>query len=294
MKCCTKSWKKRPAVIAAAAMTVLLASGRLVAQSDTAEVRPSDLPPRAEVEEPMANPFDRGKEVRANVELWEERVRNKLAAIDKMLQGPQGSLQKIEAQKIAKETLNELLDDLEDEAVAIIEAHGSVEPDLRLYRQALMQAPQVFRAMADAFDDKAEKETDLFFKEGYVDFSAAARKLADSYETRVAGLDAVERDLAAKMTFVHKGRKFTADVREFLNAVPTDYGLETEKLIKRLNAYIETFEAAVKSLKGVANKLGEEPAPAASPPQPDRISKKPPTEPLSVDGYLQRLAALRR
>ena len=287
---------KRAARWAAMGMgAVLLAAGALLAQSDTAEVRPSDPQPRLGQSRDGAGFAERKEEVRASIELWEQRVRRKLEQIDQILQGL--DLQQIQAQKIAVDTLIEILNDLDEEALAIIAAHDQVGPDLKLYREALLQAPDVFQRIAEDLEARATDKKSTFLKEAYADFAAEARKLAGAYEAKAAGIGGLESEVAKKMEFVHESREFILDVRGFLEAIPADHGLETERLIARINQYIEVFQDAINAIKGVADKIGEQPQPTT--PDPARAEPAPLTRgkttvsPISIEDYRQRLAALK-
>lgn len=228
-----------------------------VLRSDTPAAPPTSAP--AKIAEP--NLAQRKEEVRANIELWEDRVRTKLQQIDQILAGL--DLEQIQSRSIAVRKLCEILDDLDEEALAIIDAHTQVGPDLKLYRQALLQAPDVFRRIAEDLDKRATEKKSTFIKEAYADFAAEARNLATSYETKAGAIDTLQNEIDKKMEFVVESREFITDVRGFLRAIPTDHGLETETLINRINAYIQVFQEAIDAMKGVADSIGGQPQPTA-------------------------------
>lgn len=285
--------KRFVTIIGALALAVLFGNVAALAQGDTTEVRPGDLKPAPARR--LDDDFrDRKEEVRANIELWEGRVRKKVEQIDRILEGI--DIHKIEGQKIAKSAISELLDDVDQEANEILEAHTRVGPDLRLYRQALDKAAPVFREIANGLDGKATLNKSTILKEAYADLATQARTLATSYEAKAKDIDGLEAGIAKKIEFVRESRVFISDVRELLDAIPADHGLQTEKLVQRLNQYIQGFEEAVKAIKGVADKIGGEARPAT----PDPGKAKPlsrnhaPQAPISIDEYRQRLAALNR
>lgn len=250
------------ALAAAIALTSAVAA---FAQSDTAEVRPSDL--KAAPANASGEDFrERKEEVRANIELWQSRVRKKSEQIDKVLKGH--DLRKIAGQKVAIAAIDELLQTVDDEAKGIIEAHTRIGPDLKLYRQALLKAPEVFSKIAETMDSRAPETKSTGLKEAYADMAIEARKLAIAYQTKAKGIDSLESDIARKMQFVAESRVFIADVRELLAAIPTEEELKIEKLVERLNQYLLGFDEAIKAIKGVAGKIGAEAqptTPSASP-----------------------------
>ncbi|MFO0904211.1 MAG: hypothetical protein U0939_14500 [Pirellulales bacterium] len=269
------------------------------AQIGTAEVRPGDLrssKPAAEI----AGPLEQDREdVKANIELWERRIRKKLNDIDQVLQGL--DLKKIEGQRIAAGEIDALLQEIDDEAKGIIEAQARVAPDLKQYREALLKAPDIFRKLADSMDERAGKRKAIVLKEAYADISAEARKLATTYETKAKQIDKLEADLQEKIEFVIDSREFIADARELLAAIPTEHGLQTEKLVERLNKYLDVFQDAVKTIRGVTEKIGEPSSPGESPTPASRPGKplatdspRGPAQPLSVDEYRRQLAQLRK
>ena len=285
---------KRILRVAIAILAVLMSSVAL-AQGDTADARPGDLRlvPTRRLDEDFR---DRKEEVRANIELWEGRVRKKVEQIDRILEDI--DIRKIDGQQIAKRAISELLDDVDDEAKEILEAHTQVGPDLRLYRQALDKAPDVFREISNTLDRKATLTKSTLLKEAYADLATQARTLASSYEAKSKEIDGLEAGIVKKIEFVRESRVFIGDVRELLDAIPADHGLQTEKLVQRLNQYIQGFEEAVKAIKGVADKIGGEGRPAT--PDPNNAKPKPlsqihdPLAPISIEEYRQRLAALKR
>lgn len=285
-------------------LTLILA-GTGWAQSDTAEVRPSDLAPRKTSGGGAANSeadaaFAQEKEsVRANIELWESRIRTKMADVDQVLKGL--DVKKIEGQRIAIGAIDELLQAIDEEAQAILEAQERVAPDLKLYRQALLKAPDVFRQCAAKLDERAEGRKSMLLKEAYADFAAEARKLAGVYEAKAKSIDALEASIAQKMEFVVESREFIQDARELLAAIPTDNGLQTEKMVARLNKYLEVFQEAIKTIRGVTEQIGDSPtaeprSPAAVKPPRTLSQQTPdrPAAPLSIAQYRASLAALKR
>jgi methyl-accepting chemotaxis protein len=269
------------------------------AQIGTAEVRPGDLRSPKPAEK-IADSLEQDRaDVKANIELWERRIRKKLTDIDQVLQGL--DLKKIEGQRIAAGEIDALLQEIDDEAKGIIEAQARVAPDLKQYREALLKAPDVFRKLADSMDERAGNRKAIVLKEAYADISAEARKLATTYETKAKQIDKLEADLQEKIEFVVDSREFIADARELLAAIPTEHGLQTEKLVERLNKYLDVFQDAVKTIRGVTEKIGEPSSPGELPTPANRPMKplatdapRGPAQPLSVDEYRRQLAQLRK
>lgn len=296
------------------------------AQSDTAEFRPSDGPTGNGSQFEGGEAWNKGstpgrggsgqrtgwgaadfpqqkESARAEIELWENRIRRKMADINVALKGL--DLKKVQGQKIAVDSMDDLLEEIDSEARRIIEAKERVTPDLKFYRQALLKAPDVFRKLADSLDKGAATRKSPILKAASADMANEARKLATTYEERAKSIDGIEAGIEAKMVFVFESREFIADVRELLSAIPTDHGLHTEKLVDQLNKYIEGFQEAVKTLQGVTQQIGEGRSadPNASPGSVPRVqpskplSQSVPVEPLgslSVADYRARLTALKR
>lgn len=233
------------------------------------------------------------EEVRANIEIWQERVRKRLETIEKM--ATTLDLRKIDSQKVAIEELLEMLQELDGEAKQIIDAHAGLGPDLKLYRQALEAAPAVFHQIANELEQRATTTKSSLLQQNYADFAAQSRTMADAYIQRVKGIDGLELELAKRMEFVVESRTFISDVQGFLAAVPTQGGAETERLIGRINVYVDAFQEAISAMKGVANKIVEPgtgtakpgaASPAGQPASPN------PTD--AIDAYRAKLKDLRK
>ena len=203
------------------------------------------------------------RQVKANIELWETRVRSKLEQVDRIVSGM--DLRRIEPQKMAVDSLLEVLNQLDEEARSIVSAHQQVQPDLKLYREALLKAPAVFRKIAEGLDKKAGERKAGLIKTGYADFASEARKMATKFESQAAGIGGLEGELAQKMALVYESQQFIADVRELLKAVPTSHGIETEKFVARLNVYISVLRQAIDTMKGAADRIGEPQSPTPEP-----------------------------
>lgn len=203
------------------------------------------------------------QQVRANVELWENRVRAKLQQVDRIVTGL--DLRQIKTQKMAVDSLIDVLNQLDEEARSIIAAHEQVKPDLKLYREALLKAPGVFKKIADNLDKRATENKSTLIKTGYAEFASEARKLAARYEAQAAGVENLEVEVAKQMAVVQESREFISDVRELLRAIPASHGIETQKLVERLNVYIDVLHEAIEAMKGAANRIGEPQSPTQEP-----------------------------
>jgi hypothetical protein len=231
--------------------------------------------------------------VKTNIELWEQRVNQKMEHINQILKGV--DLRTLEGQKLAKEAMIELLDDLADQAGAIIAAHGELGPDLRLYREALLKAPEVFGKISEKMAAKANTTASPLLKAAYADLSSEARQLGSTFGQRAKSVDGVEREMSEKMSLVYESQVFISDARELLNAIPTDHGFESEKLLNQLNKYISTMQDAINALKGVTKKIGEDGKPSSKPYQPEQAGAPAPTGPtLTLKEYGRTVSDLRR
>lgn len=238
--------------------------------------------------------MEKGREIKANVDLWGERVRRKCLETEKVLQGL--DLRKVNGQRIAKQQLIDLLDELDLEAAQILDAHSSVITDLRMYRKALAAAPATLDAMAVEFERRAEGVQNEHLKASYADFSAMVRKMARGYESRSKSMDGTEANMEKQIGFVRESRTFIQDVKELLDGLPTENGLETEKWVERVNTYIESFQKVVHLIKETGTKIGEEPTAPTRVPHPagDPAAARSPRTPISsAADYRARVAALR-
>jgi len=227
----------------ALAIVLTLPAASLFAQSDTAEVRPSDL--------------DFAKttsSVRENIELFERRLADKTQETDQILRGL--DLKQIEGQEMAKAALIELLNKFEEEADDISNAYEQLGPDLRLYREAILSAPAVFREFSGRLEEKASATESTFLKEAYADFAGQSRKLATKYEAKAKSVKGLEGDIAGSMKEVRESKNFIVDIREFLRAIPTDNGKDTAVLVARINEYVANLKQAIGQIQKVANEIG--------------------------------------
>lgn len=226
----------------------------------TVKEPPSEARPVEGEQKTVLDPIEQSRKVRANLEMWPERVRHRLAEAEQRLKGL--DFQEIKTQKLFAQDFHEILTDLDQEAAAIQEAFSSVTTDLELYREAVAQAPASFRSVATAFEQKALENQDPSLKGHYADFSSTSRNLAQRYEDKHKSLVSLEKELKEKLIFVTKSREFIADVKDFVSTIPaTEEGLEVEAFVKRLNAYINVFQDSIKMLKGLSDQVGKESAP---------------------------------
>jgi ribosomal protein L10 len=280
-----------------ATVFVVLGAVPVFAQSDTAEIRAADVGRDVKSLGSSEDFGDRKAAMRANIELWEDRVEAKIEKLVKSLQGL--DLKKIQNQKITVDELQSILDELDEEAQAILNAHGQLGPDLKNLREALSKAPAVFRAIGEKLAKRASETKSQELKEAYADFASEAQALAVTYEKRSAGAGNLDKDLAKKMELVKDSRVFITDVREFLDAVPTTHGIPTEKLIERINKYIAVFEDTIRTIKGVSERIGEEESPSRGP---TKTPKDPPLTrtspraepPTNLVEFRERLERLKR
>lgn len=212
---------------------------------------PADKTRVTQVSEALPTP----EEVKIKVDVWRERVRKRLEDIDRLSKTL--DMKKVSSQKLAVEELQALLTDLDEEAKLIIEAHTGFEPDFRIYRQALQSAPAVFEQKAVELESRAASKKSSQLQEAYADFASHARKLARSFADQAQGLDGVEVEVAKRIEFVRESREFISDVQGLLAAIPTQGGVETERLVTRINQYTDGLVQAINAMRGIADKIGE-------------------------------------
>jgi len=281
-------------------LVALFACGSLSAQDSLRDVPQAPTAPalkpaaRGQAVGDRRDAMEKGREIKANVDLWGERVRQKCLETEKVLQGL--DLRKVNGQRIAKQQLTDLLDELDLEAAQILDAHSSVITDLRMYRKTLSAAPATLDAMAVEFERRAEGVQNDQLKASYADFSAMVRKMARSYETRSKSMDGIEANMEKQIGFVRESRTFIKDVKELLDGLPTENGLETEKWVERVNTYIESFQKVVHLIKETGAKIGEEPTTPTRVRKPagDQAGNSAPAAPItSAADYRARVAGLR-
>ncbi|MFN0054001.1 MAG: hypothetical protein ACKV0T_17620 [Planctomycetales bacterium] len=243
--------------------------------------------------EVVENPLEQSKKLKADLEVWPERVRKQLAAIEAKLQGM--DLKQVRAERMLADDFAEVLGRLDDEAQLIEESYAGITPILGRWREAVEKSPLVFRALGAAFDEKAAESDEKDLKTHYADFASAARTLAGKYDQKAKTLATLETDLQRKLQYVGKSRKFIGDVRQFLAAIPaSEEAIEVERFAKRLNAYIAVFNDAVKSLKDLSHEVGSERQAPPSPGSRPGSTSRPQTNrrPVAAD-YQTLVASLR-
>jgi hypothetical protein len=274
-------------------VVVLGAAASALAESKSAEIGGivSPLP----VSAPPENVFERAKAVKTSLSVWSERMHKSLDELKRL--ESKLDLREIDAQKVVLDDFGTILADVRSEAEALLAARDKFQMDFRLYRQALVQAPSAFEAVAKDFERKAGEESEQSLKEHYVDFAKSAKSLARTYATRVKEIDAQEVQTAKKIVFVERSIRFVDDVHRFLEVIPaTNEGVEVQRYIKRINEYIHVFHETFNLLKGTVDKIAE-PQPGPSPGEQQR--KVPQVseaiaQPLTFAEYRAGLAALRQ
>jgi hypothetical protein len=261
-------------------------------RSDTAEVQSGHA---ATLPDSAPDGLDRGEKIRVQVEKWQDRVRHKIEALDKIFQG--FDLRKIEVQQFSRERFEEILDDLEEESEEILRGFADVQPDVKLLRQTLLKAPDIFRQIAAEFEEKASKSDDEFFRESYADLAAASKKMAANCEQKAKAMDALERELQSKLKFVQTSQEFCQHIRRFLRTLPAEPGITTEKWIERVNAYVSALEQAVKLLKTMTQGMDQKPTadPQAKPlPAAAATSPAAPPRPMTLVEAKARLVSFKK
>ena len=285
---------------------VVMATALALAMGRQETVR-ADLPaPRSEakpvvateslpsVVEPVVDPMEQSRKIRANLEMWPQRVHRRLMEAEQRLKGI--DLREIQGQVLLAQDFEEILADLDEEAAAIQDAFGKITTDLKLYQEAVAQAPASFRAVAAAFEKKASDCDDPVLKGHYADFATTSLSMAARYEEKHKFLVALERDLEAKLKFVARSRAFIGDVKSFLSTIPkTEEGIAVESFVKRLNAYVNVFQDSIKMLKGLSDQIGKEPVSPSSKEAPKLNSTPVPavSRPLKASEFRSRLADLK-
>lgn len=197
----------------------------------------------------------RNRQIKATIEAWEEHVRKKLDVIDEMYES--FDFHKVQSQKVVSSELLSMLDHLDEGASSIIQSFEALGPDLELYRKALLAAPPAFQKLGDEMERNALSKRSIDIQKTYADFAAQTRKLAAAYEKRAQGVDELESVVQEKIEFVRESRDFIHDVKAIWDTIPAESGLETERLVERLNRYVDSFQEAVRTMRNVADKIVE-------------------------------------
>jgi hypothetical protein len=214
-----------------------------------------------------ATVLEESRKVKANIDLWSQRIHGKLAEVKKRLDAL--DLHEIDSERVFVDDFAEILDDLDGEARAIEQAWSTVRGEYGLWREALAKAPDSYRAVAAMFESKAAEHDDASLKLHYADFAAVAHKFAKRYENKSSQAAEGQLQLERQMVFVGRSRELIRDITSLLETVPaTDEGVEVAIFCRRVNEYIKVFETSVKMLKGMADQLGEDEEPARPAPIP--------------------------
>jgi hypothetical protein len=273
-------------------LVVVGAAASALAQSKTAETRGVAVPT---VSAPSENAFERAKSVKTSLSVWSERMHKSLVELERLRS--KLDLREIDATKVVLDDFRTILADIRSEAEAVLAAREKFQLDRRLYRQALVQAPGAFEAVAKEFERKAGEEPEQYLKEQYADFAKSAKTLAKTYAARLKKLDADETQIAKKITLVERAIPFVDDVQRFLDVIPASKeGLEVERYVKRVNEFIRVFGEALTLIKGTVNDIAE-PQPSPSPGEQQRkvpqVSEAT-AQPLTFAEYRAGLASLRQ
>ncbi len=205
-------------------------------------------------QEPTPETSERlNREIKITIEGWQDRVRKRLAAIDKL--SSTLDLKKVQSQRVVSTELLEMIQDLDEEAGAIIGAYESLGPDLEFYRKALLQAPPAFEKIAKDIEKAATGKRSVALQQTYSDFATQSRKLATHYSEQANSITGLETQVEEKIGFVRESREFFTDVRKLLEAIPADSGFNTEKLVDRMNNYIDVFQKAIDAMRNVGEKI---------------------------------------
>lgn len=191
--------------------------------------------------------------MKSALKTWQDRVVSKQVKINQILAALE--LDKLANEIRLKQNMLQLLELLDHEAAAIEQAFEEVTPDMRHYVKALNEAPDVYMQIAANFDRFAHETDDALFKTLYADFATDSRKLSKYYTSRATDVTALSGHIESQMKVVRESRVFVKRVSEYVRALPTNYGLETERFAERLNGYIKTFNDSVKTMRGVAEQL---------------------------------------
>jgi len=264
-------------------------------RADLPTPRSEARPVASETPSTMVDPIEQSRKIRANLEMWPDRVHRRLAEAEQRLKGI--DLREIQGQVLLAQDFEEILSDLDEEAAAIQDAFGKITTDLTLYQEAVAQAPASFRAVGAAFEKKAAECDDPVLMEHYADFASTSRSLALRYEEKHKFLLALERDLESKLKFVARSRAFISDVKSFLSTIPkTEEGIAVESFVKRLNTYVNVFQDSIRMLKGLSDQIGKEPVSPVSKETPklDPVTTPTVSGPLKASEFRSGLADLKR
>lgn len=234
------------------------------------------------------------EDFKREIEVWRERIRKRVETLSK-LPDPSG-LGKLPERKLAVQEMIELVDDLSDEAKAILDVAEGLNTDLAIYRQSLLRAPPMFAQWSERFEQKAGEVKSAELREAYADYAGMARSMGQGYAQQAVDLEKQEGEIHRRVEFVKEAKVMLGDVRELLQSIPSQGGEETARLLQRIETYADAFRQSIQAMRGVADKCAN---PNAVPPRAG-IGR-----PLVQPGYqqgagvtpnplLERLALLRK
>lgn len=220
------------------------------------EVRPSEpkvATPTAAA--PTTSMQSANANFKREIEVWNERIRNRIEKLNSM--DSLSGLENLTQRKLAADQLVALVDDLREEAEAIIEVGGGLEADLGIYRQSLLKAPQLFQEFSMKFQQRTSEVESLEMREAYADYAMLARKLGASYHQQALELSKTEVEIQRRIQFVREAKTMLEDLRELLLVIPKSGGDETVKVLQRISTYAEAFKQSIRAIRVTTEKFAD-------------------------------------
>lgn len=201
------------------------------------------------------DPLQPAKEAKKNVDETEARVLQSLQEIERL--SSQQSLGDWRNEKLViDEFRTKLIPSLKKAATDLLTKKADFDKKFKLYQAAVQKAPAAFDAAAKQFQQYADQEEDMTFKENYLDMEQHARKWSKEMDQRHSRLDEMYKEVTEKTRFVEKSVLFLDRLDEFLQIYPDpDKAAEVQQYLQKLNNHIEQIRRAINSFKDFSKSI---------------------------------------
>lgn len=164
--------------------------------------------------------------------------------------------------KVARQTIGDLkslIAQLKRWAESLLDEEPALNANVQKYVTELGIASKAYDEASRAYADYAEKETEEFFKEEYKDMSARCHEFSMEMTRRQKMLQESMTGILAKLSFVRRSLHFLDRLDDFLDLYPDgDSGEKIKKYVEELNKYINSFNASLKAVKQLSDKITKE------------------------------------
>lgn len=208
------------------------------------------------------DPLQPAKEAKKNVDETEARVLQSLQEIERL--SSQQSFGDWQNEKLViDEFRNKLIPSLKKSATDLLAKKADFDKKFKLYQAAVQKAPAAFDAAAKQFQQYADQEEDMTFKENYLDMELHAKKWSKEMEQRHSRLGEMYKEVSEKTQFVEKSVVFLDRLDEFLQLYPDpDKAAEIQQYLQKLNNHIDQIRRAINSFKDFSKSITDPTSPS--------------------------------